>query len=261
MGNNTFIFNLEWAAVLMEYPAEVRYEVYDAIIRYATSGTLSELKPLAKMAFSFIKKEMDYNHAQYAAKIEKRREAGKRSAEVKAKQNQHKPTNSTSVESVEQNQHKPTNSTHNDNVNDNDNNDEIIKNNQKDFEINQNREDDLELEAEFERFRALYPGNKRGTAIEFGNLKKKYPKKWREIVPLLVPAVERLLAYHKAANEAKAKGAQIFLPNFAYLQTWINNARWTDEYPAIETPTSPGEASPSELNETDSDTDFGGRQY
>ena len=45
----------------MDYPPEVRLEVYDAVIRYAASGTLSELKPLAKMAFSFIKKEIDYN--------------------------------------------------------------------------------------------------------------------------------------------------------------------------------------------------------
>lgn len=56
----TFLFNTEWKEVLMEYPAEVRLEVYEAAIDYAASGTLSELKPLAKMAFSFIKKEIDY---------------------------------------------------------------------------------------------------------------------------------------------------------------------------------------------------------
>lgn len=39
----------------MDYPPEVRLEVYDAVIEYAESGTLSELRPLAKMAFSFIK--------------------------------------------------------------------------------------------------------------------------------------------------------------------------------------------------------------
>ncbi len=78
--NNTFIFNLEWYAVLQEYPAEVRLEVYEAIMRYASSGTLPELKPLAKMAFSFIKKEMDYNRDRYQATVEKRREAGRSGA-------------------------------------------------------------------------------------------------------------------------------------------------------------------------------------
>lgn len=45
--------------MLADYPAEVRLEVYEAVIRYAASGTLTELRPLAKMAFSFIKKDID----------------------------------------------------------------------------------------------------------------------------------------------------------------------------------------------------------
>ena len=73
----SFIFNVEWAEVLMDYPAEVRLEVYDAIIRYAASGTLSELKPLAGMAFSFAKREIDYNNEKYADTVSKRSEAGK----------------------------------------------------------------------------------------------------------------------------------------------------------------------------------------
>ena len=74
----SFIFNIDWRDVLMDYPAEVRYEVYDAIIEYAASGKLTELKPLAKMAFSFIKKEMDYNNERYNDIVAKRSEAGKK---------------------------------------------------------------------------------------------------------------------------------------------------------------------------------------
>ena len=55
----SFVFNVAWQEILLDYPAEVRHEVYDAVIRYAASGTLTDLKPMAKMAFSFIKKEMD----------------------------------------------------------------------------------------------------------------------------------------------------------------------------------------------------------
>ena len=61
----------------MEYPAEVRLEVYDAIIEYAASGKLSELKPLSKMAFSFIKKEMDYNQLKYDERIKKSQDNGR----------------------------------------------------------------------------------------------------------------------------------------------------------------------------------------
>ena len=74
----SFIFNCDWQEVLMEYPAEVRLEVYDAIVEYVASGRLSELKPLAKMAFSFIRKEVDSNNAKYEDTVRKRSEAGKK---------------------------------------------------------------------------------------------------------------------------------------------------------------------------------------
>lgn len=76
--NRTFIFNVEWQEVLVDYPPEVRLEVYEAIIEYVASGTLSELKPLAKMAFSFIKKEVDYNLESYNEVSKARSEAGKK---------------------------------------------------------------------------------------------------------------------------------------------------------------------------------------
>lgn len=74
----SFVFNYEWQEVLKDYPAEVRLEVYDAIIEYAISGTLFELKPLAKMAFSFIKLQIDYNQKKYEEIVVKRSEAGKK---------------------------------------------------------------------------------------------------------------------------------------------------------------------------------------
>lgn len=81
MGNDSkksFIFYASWKEVLSEYPSEVRLEVYDAVIEYAISGTLTELKPLAKMAFSFIRKDIDANNERYDEMVSKRREAGKK---------------------------------------------------------------------------------------------------------------------------------------------------------------------------------------
>jgi len=74
----SFIFNVEWQEILLGYPSEVRLEVYDAIIEYVASGTILELKPMAKMAFSFIKKEIDYNTCKYNDIVAKRSEAGKK---------------------------------------------------------------------------------------------------------------------------------------------------------------------------------------
>lgn len=79
----SFLFNIEWHDVLKDYPAEVRLEVYEAIIRYCASGTLSEMKPLAKMAFAFIRREIDYNEAKYQQTVEIRREAGRRGGRPK----------------------------------------------------------------------------------------------------------------------------------------------------------------------------------
>ena len=75
--DNTFTFHIDWQEVLKEYPAEVRLEVYDAVIEYAATGTLSELKPLSKMAFSFIRKEMDDDARREASERERRSLAGK----------------------------------------------------------------------------------------------------------------------------------------------------------------------------------------
>ena len=78
---NSFVFNLAWYEVLKDYPAEVRLEVYEAAIRYAASGTLSKLKPLSSMAFSFIKKEIDYNNERWEETVSKRSKAGMAGAE------------------------------------------------------------------------------------------------------------------------------------------------------------------------------------
>ena len=74
----SFVFNVAWHEVLTDFEPEVRLEVYDAIIEYVASGKLSELKPLSKMAFSFIKKEIDYNNDRYQETVAKRSEAGKK---------------------------------------------------------------------------------------------------------------------------------------------------------------------------------------
>ena len=124
----SFVFNIDWRDVLMDYPAEVRYEVYDAIIEYAASGKLLELKPLAKMAFSFIKKEMDFNYERYKETVAKRSEAGKKGMSVRYAA-KGAPTYVTSDNKTNKSYQmvtkltsdNKTNIYDNDNVNDNDN--------------------------------------------------------------------------------------------------------------------------------------------
>ena len=85
----TFVFNAEWHEILVEYPPEIRLEVYDAIVAYAVGRAVCELSPMAKMAFSFIRKELDFNANKYNETVKKRSEAGRRGME--SRYNSNKP--------------------------------------------------------------------------------------------------------------------------------------------------------------------------
>lgn len=81
-----------------------------------------------------------------------------------------------------------------------------------------------DLEKMFEDFRVAYKGKKRGFKIEFENFVKKN-KEWREIVPKLMPALVKMEEWRVAAKKAGK-----FVPEYAMLQTWINQSRWEVEY-------------------------------
>lgn len=85
MARKSFVFRLEWYKSLSAYPAEVRLEVYEATMRYALSGTLSELKPLSSMAFTFIKNALDADFEKYSDISEKRRAAGQKGRAIASK--------------------------------------------------------------------------------------------------------------------------------------------------------------------------------
>lgn len=86
MEKDTFIFKKSWRDALVGCTAEVRLEVYDALIEYAISGTLSELKPLAQIAFQFIKNDIDICNIKYQQILAKRRAAGQKGGFSKSKQ-------------------------------------------------------------------------------------------------------------------------------------------------------------------------------
>lgn len=91
----SFVFFFSWRDALSGCTDEVRLEVYDAIIEYAQSGTLPELKPLSQMAFQFIKLEIDRNSARYEQIKQARREAGRRGAQIT--NNKHRQRSSSSA--------------------------------------------------------------------------------------------------------------------------------------------------------------------
>ncbi len=125
---------------------------------------------------------------------------------------------------------------------------------------NKNSTDDFsELEEAFEVFRKRYPGTKRGHQVEFENFKKKNPSTWQNIIPMLLPAIEREIRHHE-----EAEAARVFVPAYANLATWINKSRWTTEFPTIASGQQPQQSIPTPpiSAKTDySDDDFGGLDY
>lgn len=72
---------------------------------------------------------------------------------------------------------------------------------------------------DFELFRKLYPGKKRGLDTEFANFKKKHGD-WQAVLPLLLPAAQSYVEQTRGKPKEYIK----------HLQTWINNRCWEIEY-------------------------------
>lgn len=98
-------------------------------------------------------------------------------------------------------------------------------------------EKEIEPEEVFEEFRKLFPGRKPGQKMAWEHFKKKYKKQVAEIVPLLIPALER-----EKADKQKRGDRGLHVPSWKNFKTWINNACWTEE-PAEITPVGAGKAS------------------
>ena len=80
-----------------------------------------------------------------------------------------------------------------------------------------------ELEKTFDDFRRRYKeygGKVRGLDAELDNLKKKH-KDWKEVIPLLMPSLEK---ENEARMQANIK--REFFPPMKNLQTYINNRSW-----------------------------------
>ncbi|WP_294267715.1 DUF6291 domain-containing protein [uncultured Chryseobacterium sp.] len=77
MKRDSFIFYGSWVEAVKELPNDIRLEIYDGIIEYAMTGNLPEFKPMAKIAFNFIKNDLDRNADKYSEKIKLKSESGR----------------------------------------------------------------------------------------------------------------------------------------------------------------------------------------
>lgn len=78
------IFHKKWRDAIKDLPAEARLEVYDAIGQYAFDDKVQEfVSPMAKMAFVFIKVDIDTTTKRQDEISIKRRLAGKKGGKAK----------------------------------------------------------------------------------------------------------------------------------------------------------------------------------
>lgn len=73
-----FVFKKEWRDALKGYSAEVRAEVYEAVLAYAFEGEVLPMSELAKMAFNFIKLSIDAMQEAYQEKCNRNRDSANR---------------------------------------------------------------------------------------------------------------------------------------------------------------------------------------
>ena len=65
---------MKWHEILKPYSDDIRREVYDAIIEYIATGTVIEMQPLARMAFDFIRYEIDEKAHRKEARLAKKQQ-------------------------------------------------------------------------------------------------------------------------------------------------------------------------------------------
>lgn len=120
----SFVLYTEYEENLEELPDVELGQLFRAIFSYVNRGIVPDLSPSTRMAFSFIRKDLDRNQAKYEETCRRRAEAGIKSGEArraKAKNAEQAGTKRTNVQFVQQNEQAGTKRTDNDNDNDNEN--------------------------------------------------------------------------------------------------------------------------------------------
>ena len=84
MERNSFIFYKGWREAIKDLPDDVRLEIYESIIEYATTGNLRGLKPMANIAFNFIKIDIDRDTEKYMSIVERNKSIGSKGGRPKS---------------------------------------------------------------------------------------------------------------------------------------------------------------------------------
>lgn len=129
----TFVFYKSWMEALTDVPDDIRLEVYDCIIEYAFSGKVPSLKPMAKMAFNFIKNDIDRASEKYKKIVDRNKNNGAKGGRPKTHTN---PKNPVGFSETQENPNEYDNEYDNEHDNEHDNKNFLDKGleNENDFD-------------------------------------------------------------------------------------------------------------------------------
>ena len=118
MERNSFVFYKDWMEAIRGLPDDVRLDVYESVIEYATTGNVRGLKPMANIAFNFIKTTIDRDIEKYVSIVERNRHNGSNGGRPKkeAKENPNNPMGFLETQENPKKPKKPDNDNDNDNV-------------------------------------------------------------------------------------------------------------------------------------------------
>lgn len=87
---DSFILYTSYYDIVKDLTDEQLGQLTRAIFTYAQDGTEIELQPVVRMAFSFIRSDMEHNNGKYQARLKARSDAGKKGGAPKGNNNARK---------------------------------------------------------------------------------------------------------------------------------------------------------------------------
>jgi len=108
MERSSFVFYKDWKEAIKGLPDDIRLEIYDSITGYAFGDNIEGLKPMAAIAFNFMKTTIDRDIERYMSIAERNRNNGKNGGRPKKpKITQNNPNNPVGFLETQNNPNNP----------------------------------------------------------------------------------------------------------------------------------------------------------
>lgn len=199
MEKASFLIYLDYQEQFELLTDEQAGRLIKAIIKYEKQGEIIELDGTTKMAFSFIKAQLDRDREKYQAKCKKNKENGAKGGRPRKNQKDISKT-----EWLNQKPKKPDKDKEKDKDKENDNKEDT--------------EEILDWEEQFDKFYSKYPKK----------VKKQDVKRWfmknKPSSELFSSMMNSLEQFRGCKDWLKDDGQYIPYPS-----TWLNQKRWEDE--------------------------------